>query len=94
MLAAQGLSEVGGREIDLTVVVVDDKGGGEVKGTDIWQDTTCLVLLKEGVLPEMIEPEESRRARKRAASYCWKEQKLFFKDLYVPKPEERRSLVL
>jgi hypothetical protein len=66
VLAAQGLSEVGGREIDL----------------------------KEGVLPETIDPEEGRRARKRAASYCWKEQKLFFKDLYVPEPEERRSLVL
>jgi hypothetical protein len=36
VLAAQGLSEVGGREIDLTAVEVDDKGGGEMKGTDIW----------------------------------------------------------
>ncbi len=88
------MSEVGGREVDLTAVVVEDKGGGEMKGTDIWQDANCLALLKEGVLPEMIELEEGRRARKRAANYCWKEQKLFFKDLYVPKPEERRSLVL
>jgi len=94
VLAAQELSEVGGREVDLTAVVVQDKGGGEMKGTDIWQDANCLALLKEGVLPEMIEPEEGRRARKRAANYCWKEQKLFFKDLYVPKPEERTSLVL
>jgi hypothetical protein len=94
VLAAQELSEVGGREVDLTAVVVEDKGGGEMKGTDIWQDANCLALLKEGVLPEMIEPEEGRRARKRVANYCWKEQKLFFKDLYVPKPEERRSLVL
>jgi hypothetical protein len=45
-------------------------------------------------LPELIELEESKRVRKRAASYYWKEQKLFFKDLYIPKPEERRSLVL
>jgi hypothetical protein len=94
VLAAQELSEVGGREVDLTAVVVEDKGGGEMKGTDIWQDANCLALLKEGVLPEMIEPEEGRRARKRVANYCWKEHKLFFKDLYVPKPEERRSLVL
>jgi len=27
VLAAQELSEVGGREVDLTVVVVEDKGG-------------------------------------------------------------------
>jgi len=44
-----------------------------MKGTNIWQDATCLTLLKEGVLPEMIELEEGRRARKRAANYCWKE---------------------
>jgi len=88
VLAVQGLSEVGGREIDLTAVGVEEKGGGEMKGIDIWQDATCLVLLKEGVLPETIDPEEGRRARKRAASYCWKEQKLFFKDLYVPEPEK------
>jgi len=52
------------------------------------------MILREGVLPGMIKVEEGKRARKRAASYCWKEQKLFFKDLYVPKPEERRSLVI
>jgi hypothetical protein len=44
-------------------------------------------------LPELIEPGERKKVRKKAASYCWKEQKLFFKDLYVPKPGERRSLV-
>ncbi len=53
-----------------------------------------MALLKEGVLPKLIELEESKRVRKRTASYYWKEQKLFFKDLYVPRPEERRSLVL
>jgi len=88
VLAVQGLSEVGGREIDLTAVGVEEKGGGEMKGIDIWQDATCLVLLKEGVLPETIDSKKGRRARKRAASYCWKEQKLFFKDLYVPEPEK------
>jgi hypothetical protein len=88
------MSEVGGHEINLTIVDEADKSGGEMKGPDIWQDTTCLALLKERVLPELIELEESKRVRKRAASYCWKEQKLFFKDLYVPRPEERRSLVL
>jgi len=72
----------------------EDKCGGEMKGPDILQDTTCLMILREGVLLGMIEVEEGKRARKRVASYCWKEQKLFFKDLYVPKPEERRSLVI
>jgi len=46
------------------------------------------------MLPEVIDLEEGKRARKRVDNYCWKEQKLFFKDLYVPKLEERRPLVL
>jgi len=94
VLAAQELSEIGGHEDDPTVSGDEDKCGVEIKRSDIWQDTTCLALLREGMLPEVIDLEEGKRAKKRAHNYCWKEQKLFFKDLYVPKPEERRPLVL
>jgi hypothetical protein len=75
---------------------VDEEAKYGVKGKepDIWQDSTCLALLKEGVLPNVVELEEGKRARKRAEHYCWKEQRLFFKDLYVPRPEERRTLVV
>jgi hypothetical protein len=52
-----------------------------------------LTLLKKGVLPDAVDFEESKRIRKRASNYCWKEHKLFFKALLVPKPEERVSLV-
>jgi hypothetical protein len=45
------MSEVGGHKINLTIVDEADESGGEMKGPDIWQDTTCLTLLKEGVLP-------------------------------------------
>ncbi|CAK9232001.1 unnamed protein product [Sphagnum troendelagicum] len=69
VLAAQGLSEVRGSEINLTIVDEEDKCGGEMKCPDIWQDTTCLMFLREGMLPEMIEVEEGKRARKRAMSY-------------------------
>ncbi len=93
VLAAQVMSEDGTHKINLTMVGDADKGGGEMKDPDIWQDTACLTLLREGVLPELIELGESKRVRKRTASYCWKEQKLFFKDLYVPRPGERRFLV-
>jgi hypothetical protein len=48
---------------------------------------------EEGVLPDAVDFEESKRIKKRASNYCWKEQKLFFKVLLVPKPEERVSLV-
>ncbi len=60
---------------------------------DIWEDIKCLMLLKEGVLSDAVDFEESKRIRKRANNYYWKEQKLFFKTLFVPKPEERVSLV-
>ncbi len=44
-------------------------------------------------MPDIVEREESKRARKRVINYCWKEQKLYFKGLLVPRPEERRALV-
>jgi hypothetical protein len=50
--------------------------------------------LKEGVIPDTIDLEESKRARKRANNYCWKEQRLYFKGLHVPKLEERMPLVI
>ncbi|CAK9193856.1 unnamed protein product [Sphagnum troendelagicum] len=94
VLAAQELSDVEGCEINLTIVGEEDKCGVEMRGSDVWQDATCMALLKEGMLPEMVELEEGKKARKQAVHYYWKEQKLFFKDLYVPRPEERRSLVV
>ncbi len=61
---------------------------------DIWTDAVCLGLLREGILPDTIDLEESKRARKRVNNYCWKEQRLYFKGLFVPKPEERAALVI
>jgi len=73
----------------------EDEGGHEVKSScvDIWEDTDCLMFLKEGVLLDAIDSEGGKRIKKRANNYCWKEQKFFFKTLLVPKPEERVSLV-
>ncbi len=45
------------------------------------------------MLSNAVDLEESERIRKRASNYCWKEQKLFFKALLMPEPEERMSLV-
>jgi hypothetical protein len=52
-----------------------------------------LGLLKEGVLSDAIDIEEGKSVRKRVSNYCWKEQRLYFKGLLVPKPEERLSMV-
>jgi hypothetical protein len=66
----------------------------DTRSIDIWKDATCLGLLKEGILLDTVDLEESKRARKRITNYCWKEQRLYFKGLYVPKPEERMALVI
>ncbi len=92
-LAAQEMFEFGDHE--LGPIESDDEEDHGVKSScvDIWEDTDCLMLSKEGVLPDAIDFEESKRIRKRASNYCWKEQKLFFRALFVPKPKERVSLV-
>jgi hypothetical protein len=92
-LAAQEMFEFGDHELGPTES--DDEEDHRVKSScvDIWEDIDCLTLLKEGVLPDAVDFEESKRIRKRASNYYWKEQKLFFKALLVPKPEERVSLV-
>jgi hypothetical protein len=94
VLAAQELSELGNCEIDPTASGEEEDCGVETKGVDIWKDATCLALLKEGMQLDTIGLEEGKRARKRTNNYCWKEQRLYFKDLYVPKPEERIPLVV
>jgi hypothetical protein len=87
------LSELGDHELSPTKSD-DQEGHGEKSSCiDIWEDADCLTLLKEGALPDAVDLEESKRIRKRASNYCWKEQKLFFKALLVPKLEERVSLI-
>jgi hypothetical protein len=94
VLAAQELSEFGDHEVDPIGSGKEEDRGVETKGIDIWRDATCLALLKEGMLLDTIDFEEGKRARKRANNYCWKEHRLYFNELYVPKPEERIPLVV
>jgi hypothetical protein len=65
----------------------------DVESMDIWEDEVCLELLKGGVILDTTDLQAGKRARKRATDYCWKDDKLYFKGLYVPKPEERIKLV-
>ncbi|CAK9203035.1 unnamed protein product [Sphagnum troendelagicum] len=51
------------------------------------------VLLQEGYMAEEVDPQESKRIRKRAKQYCWRDNKLYFKGLYIPRPKERLKLV-
>jgi hypothetical protein len=45
------MSEVNVHEINLTSVDEPEQDEIDMKGTDIWQDVTCLALVREGVLP-------------------------------------------
>jgi hypothetical protein len=94
VLAAQELSGLSHHEVNLTKLGKEEDCGIGTECIDIWDDTTCLVLLKEGMLPDTCGLEEGKRARRRASNYCWREQKLYFKGLYVSKPEERIALVV
>jgi len=73
VLAAQELSELGDREVNPTGLGKEEDRGVEARVTNIWKDATCLMLLKEGMLPHTIDLEEGKRARKGANNYCWKE---------------------
>jgi len=69
VLAAQELSELGDHE--LSPIESDDEEDHGVKSScvDIWEDTNCLTLLKEGVLLDVVDFEKSKRIRKKASNY-------------------------
>ncbi len=70
VLVAQELSEFGDHE--LSPIESGDEEDHEVKSScvDIWEDTDCLMFLKEGVLPDAVDFERGKRIRKRASNYC------------------------
>jgi hypothetical protein len=94
VLAIQELPEFGDHEFGHTKSDEEETRGMDIRSIDIWKDATCLGLLKEGILPDTVDLEESKRARKRITNYCWKEQRLYFKGLFVPKLEEIMALVI
>jgi len=94
VLATQELSKFGDHELGHIESDEEETYGMDTRNVDIWKDTTCLGLLKEDKLPDIVDIKESKRARKIITNYCWKEQRLYFKGLLVPKPEERMTLVI
>ncbi len=55
---------------------------------------TCMDLLQGGMLPAIVDPVESKRARKRILNYHWQGQSLYFKGLLVQRLEDRIGLVV
>jgi len=93
ILEAKELVEFRDQELSPTEFDEEEDQEMDAKCIDIWEDAVCLGLLKNGALPDSVDLEKNKRARKRVSNYYWKEQRLYFKGLLVPKPEERMSLV-
>jgi hypothetical protein len=72
----------------------EDEWGASTTHQDIWEDVTCMDLLQGGMLSDTIDLVESKRAKKRILNYHWQDQSLYFKDLLVPRTEDRMVLVV
>jgi hypothetical protein len=49
----------------------EEKCWTDTKDIDIWQDVTCMKLLQEGILPNIVDLEKNKRVRKRIINYHW-----------------------
>jgi len=94
VLAVQQLFESGERDLVPTGSDEEDEWGTSTAHQDIWEDVTCIDLLQGGMLPNIVDPVESKRARRRTLNYHWQDQSLYFKGLLVPRPEDRMGLVV
>ncbi len=41
----------------------------DTKNIDIWEDTNCMGLLREGILPDIMDLNENKRAKKRIINF-------------------------
>jgi len=94
VLAARKLFESGEHDLISTGSDEEDKYGTNTRNNDIWKDVTCMNLLQEGILPDTVDPMESKKARKRILNYHWQDQSFYFKGLFMPKSEDRMGLVV
>ncbi len=61
------------------------------KYMEIWKDETCMTLLCRGIMDQVLDDViEVDWTKRRLLNYHWKEDMLFFKNLVVLKPEEKR----
>jgi len=68
VLAAQELSEFGDPDLSPTELDEEEGYGAEHNCADIWQDTECLRLIREGTLSDAVDYHECRRIRKKAST--------------------------
>jgi transposase InsO family protein len=92
VLTAQRLLEAGEHGSQSVDLDEEEECAADSRGSDIWEDSSCMELLQGGVLPTTIDSLESKRTRKRILNYHWQGQSLYFKGLLVPKPEDRMEM--
>ncbi len=66
MLETQQLFESGERDLVPTGSDEEDEWGASTTHQDIWEDVTCVDLLQGGMLPDIVDLVDSKRAKKRA----------------------------
>jgi len=61
---------------------------------DIWEDNVSMVLLTGGHLEvELDDTANIERVKRRMMKYHWSNDTLFFQNLVVPRPTERKMLI-
>jgi hypothetical protein len=68
--------------------------GDRLKQMDIWEDGLLMVLLIGGKLEiDVYDVVEIDKVKKKVTKYHWFEDILFFQDLIILKPAERRIII-
>jgi hypothetical protein len=93
VLAIQGLSKFGDHDLG-HIDFDEEKCWTNTKDINIWKDTIRKELLNIGILPDIVDLEENKRARKKIINYHWQDQRLYFKGLLIFKLEERMALII
>jgi hypothetical protein len=70
ILEAQEQAEFRDRELSPIESDKEEDQEMDAKCINIWEDAVCLGLVKNGVLLDLVDLEESKRARKRVSNYC------------------------
>ncbi len=68
-MEVQKLAEFRDQELSPTEFDEEEDQEMDAKCIDIWEDAICMGLLKNGALPDSVDLEESKRARKRVSNY-------------------------
>ncbi len=69
VLAVQRLFESDEHDLVSTGSDEEDECGTSTGHQDIWEDVTCMDLLRGGMLPDTVDPVESKRAKQRILNY-------------------------